>query len=229
MARLTHDQAKRYEREYARQALHARLREAQLAGHDLDEVVARITAEDLDGARSISSVLHSRPTGLGLDAQHDAVWEQRTPARASQLARDLARGLDDRTRELGVRAAAQAEPWLARQLGVLAPSASPALRAEYEHRAGIAAAYREAAGITDPEQDIAPDPHEGNPELETWRRATMRALEIRDEAEAMRAMSRGQLEAHVAQAERAMAAAPPHMSAELRQAVPRPSRGDHQE
>ena len=219
MVRLTHDQAKRYEREYARQALHARLREAQLAGHDLDEVVARITAEDLGGARSISSVLHSRLAGLGLDAQHDATWEQRTPAGASQLARDLARGLDDRTRELGVRAAAQAEPWLARQLGVLAPSASPALRAEYEHRAGIAAAYREAAGITDPEQDIAPDPHEGNPELETWRRATMRALEIRDEAEAMRAMSRGQLEAHVTQAERAMAAAPPDMSAELRQAA----------
>jgi len=63
MARLTHDQARRYEREYARQALHARLREAQLAGHDLDEVVARITAEDLGGARSISSVLHSRLPG----------------------------------------------------------------------------------------------------------------------------------------------------------------------
>jgi hypothetical protein len=47
----------------------------------------------------------------------------------------------------------------------------------------------------------------------------MRALEIRDETEAMRAMSRGQLEAHVAQAERAVAAAPPDMSAELRQAA----------
>ena len=118
-----------------------------------------------------------------------------------------------------VRAATQTEPWLARRLGVLAPSASSALRAEYEHRAGIAAAYREAAGIADPEQDIAPDPHEGNPELETWRRAAMQALEIRDETETMRAMSRGQLEAHVAQAERAVAAAPPDMSAELRQAA----------
>jgi hypothetical protein len=219
MARLTSDQARRYEREYARQALHARLREAQLAGHDLDEVVARITAEDLGGARSISSVLHSRLAGLGLDTEHDATWEQRTPAGASPLARDLARGLDDRTRELGVRAAAQTEPWLARRLGMLAPSASLTLRAEYEHRAGIAAAYREAAGITDPEQDIAADPHEGNPELETWRKAAMRALEIRDETEAMRAMSRGQLEAHVAQAERAVAAAPPDMSAELRRAA----------
>jgi hypothetical protein len=47
----------------------------------------------------------------------------------------------------------------------------------------------------------------------------MRALEIRDQAEAMRAQSRGQLEAHVAQAERAVAAAPPDMSAQLRQAA----------
>ena len=94
--------------------------------------------------------------------------------------------------------------------------ASPAMRAEYERRAGIAASYREAAGITDPEQAIAPDPHEGNPELETARQATMRALEIRDEAEFLRGLSRGELETRVAEGERAMAAAPPDVSAELR-------------
>jgi hypothetical protein len=219
MTALTPEQARRYEREYARQALHARLREAQLAGHDLDEVIARITAEDLGGARSVSSVVHSRLEGLGLDPVHDATWEQRTPIGASQLSRDLARGLDDRTRELGVRATEQVEPWLARRLGVLDPTASPAMRADYERRAGVAAAYREAAGITDPEQDVAPEPHEGNPELETWRTAAMRVLEIRDQAEAMRAMSRGQLEAHVARAERTVAAAPADMSAQLRQAA----------
>jgi hypothetical protein len=145
--------------------------------------MARITAENLGGARSVSSVLHHRLKGLGLDPVHDATWEQRTPAGASQLSRDLARGLDDRTRELGVRATEQVEPWLARRLGVLDPKASPAMRAEYERRAGVAAAYREAAGITDPDTDIARDPHAGNPELETWRKAAMRALEIRDEAE----------------------------------------------
>ena len=79
MARLTPDQAHRYEREFARAAFHTRLREAQLAGHDIGELIARVTADSLDGARSISSVLHSRLAGLGLDAQPEATWEQRTP------------------------------------------------------------------------------------------------------------------------------------------------------
>jgi hypothetical protein len=220
-ARLTQDQAARYERDFARQALHAKLRQAQLAGHDLDEVIARITDEDLGGSRSVAAVLHSRLAGLGLDAQHDATWEQRTPAGASQLARELAAGLDARTRELGAQAAVQVQPWAAGRLGVgaLAPGASPARRADWEHRAGIAAAYREAAGITDPEVDIAAEPHEGNPELETWRRMAIRALEIRDESELLRGMPRGTLEARVAEADRAMAAAPPEPSAQLRAAA----------
>ena len=46
----------------------------------------------------------------------------------------------------------------ASQLGVLAPHASPLLREDYARRAGAAAAYREAAGITDPGQAIAPTP-----------------------------------------------------------------------
>jgi hypothetical protein len=46
----------------------------------------------------------------------------------------------------------------------------------------------------------------------------MVALEIPDDAEAMRAMSRGQLEAHAVRAERMTAAAPPDVSAQLRTA-----------
>ena len=215
-ARLPADQARRYQADHARQAFHARLREAQLAGHDLGELIDRVTADNLDGARSVASVLHSRLEGLGLDPQHDATWAQRTPEGAPQLARDLAEGLDERVRELGVRQAEKPEPWLTRHLGHLETNASPALRAEYERRAGIAASYREAAGITDPDRAIAPDPHEGNPELETARRATMTALEIRDEAQYLRGLSRAQLEAKVAEGDRIMAAAPPDVSDELR-------------
>ena len=46
-------------------------------------------------------------------------------------------------------------PWLLKHLGMLAPGASPALREDYARRAGIAAGYREAAGITDPDRAIA--------------------------------------------------------------------------
>ena len=112
--------------------------------------------------------------------------------------------------------AANPEPWLARQLGVLAPGASPALREEYARRAGAAAAYREAAGITDPEQAVSPDPHLASPELENLRGATIRALEIRNEVHIIRGMSRGELEAQVLEGERAQASAPPDMSGRLR-------------
>jgi hypothetical protein len=110
-------------------------------------------------------------------AAHDVTWEQRTPASAPAVARELAARLDDRVRALGERMAASPPPWLARQLGVIAPDASPALREEYTRRAGLAAAYREAAGITNPDQAVSLEPHRGNPELENMRMAVFTALE----------------------------------------------------
>ena len=83
-------------------------------------------------------------------------------------------------------------------------------------RAGAAAAYREAAGITDPDQAVSPAPHLNNPELEHLRAATIRALEIRDEADIIRGLSRGELEARILDGERAQASAPPDVSAQLR-------------
>ena len=156
-ARLTESEAWRYDREHSRQALHQRLRAAQLAGHDISALIDQITAAPMDRARSISSVLHYRLQRLALpDLRHDATWAQRTPASAPPVAHELAAALDDRARALGERLAASPEPWLARHLGVLAPGASPALREEYTRRAGIAAAYREAAGITNPDQAVSP-------------------------------------------------------------------------
>jgi hypothetical protein len=110
----------------------------------------------------------------------------------------------------------QPEPWLARQLGVLAPGASPALREEYARRAGLAAAYRKAAGISNPDQAISPEPHRSNPELEAMRNAVFTALEIHDEADILRGLDRGELEARMLAGERAQASAPPDVSATLR-------------
>ncbi len=59
-ARLTESEAWRYEREHSRQVLQHTLRDAQLAGHDIGAIIDRITAAPMDGARSISSVLHGR-------------------------------------------------------------------------------------------------------------------------------------------------------------------------
>jgi hypothetical protein len=127
-----------------------------------------------------------------------------------------AAGLDERARALGERLAASPEPWLAKQLGILAPRASPLLREDYARRAAAAAAYREAAGITDPGQAIASEPHRGNPELEAMRRTASRALEIRDRAQIERHMTQGELEARILDGERVLASAPPDVSRQLR-------------
>ena len=219
-ARLTETEAWRYDHEPARQALHQRLRAAQLAGHDISTLIDQITAAPMDRARSITSVLHHRLQRLALaDLRHDATWAQRTPATAPPLAHELAAALDDRARAFGECLAASPEPWLARHLGVLVPGASPALREEYTCRAGTAAAYREAAGITNPGQAVAPMPHRGNPELEAMRKAVLVALEIRNEADILRGLDRGELEARAFQGQRVRAAAPPDVSTRLRLAA----------
>ena len=219
-ARLTEHEAWRYDREHARRVLHRRLRAAQLAGHDLGALIDPITAAPMDQARSVTSVLHYRLEQLALpDLRHGATWAQRTPATAPPLAHQLAAALDDRARTLGEHLAASPEPWLARHLGVLAPGASPALREEYTRRAGTAAAYREAAGITNPGQAVTPMPHRGNPELEAMRKAVLVALEIRDEADILRGLDRGELEARALHGQRARAAAPPDVSTRLRLAA----------
>jgi hypothetical protein len=123
--------------------------------------------------------------------------------------------LDARTRALGDQLTASPEPWLARHLGVLVPGAYPALREEYARRAATAAAYREAAGITDPQQAVSPAAHRGSSELEDMRQATIRALEIRDEADIIRGLTRGELEARVLDAERTHVTAPPEVSSQL--------------
>ena len=216
-ARLSESQACRYDREHSRPVLHQRLRAAQLAGHDINSIINQITAAPMDRARSISSVLHGRLQQLHLpDPGHEVTWAQRTPKDAPAVAHEIAGGLDQRARALGEQLAASPEPWLVSQLGVLAPHASPLLREDYARRAGAAAAYREAAGITDPGQAIAPGPHRGNPELDHLRQAAIRALELRDDTEIIRRMNHGELEARILDGDRALASAPPDVSRELR-------------
>jgi hypothetical protein len=216
-ARPRDSDAWRYQREPSRPVLQRTLRDAQLAGHDIAELIDRITTGPMDGARSIASVLHGRLQRLHLHAQgHGVTWAQRTPDSASALAHELAAGLDDRRRELGERALADPDPWLTRHLGPPpGPDASPVLRDDYARRAATAAAYREAQGITDPDQAVSFASHP-EPELEALRKDTFRALEIADEHAEIRALSRGELEAQVLEADRVQVTAPPETSSLLR-------------
>ena len=215
-ARLTESQGWQYLREPSRAVLlQQQLRQYQLAGYDISQLIDRITTAPMDRARSISSVLHGRLQRVQLPTLgHDVTWAQRTPEDAPKIAHELAAGLDERRRELGERLAAKPEPWLTRHLGVLPPDASLALREDYVQRAGTAAAYREARGIIDPQQAVSFGLHPG-PELAALQRDTFQALEIADEQAEIRATSRGELEARVLEGERAQATAPPEVSRRL--------------
>ena len=210
-------EAQRYQREHSRQALHAALapgaarRTRHPRRHRPDH------QGSLDGARSIASVLHGRLQRLHLpDPGQPVTWAAAHPRQRPRRRPRARRSARPPHRELGHRHAADPQPWLTRHLGILPAGASPTLSADYTSRAGIAAAYREAAGITSPEQAVSPEPHHGNPELEHLRQEAIRVLEIADETAMWAGMDRGQLEAHTAAAERAQATAPPDVSSELR-------------
>jgi hypothetical protein len=115
-----------------------------------------------------------------------------------------------------MRYADKAEPWLTRQLGAFPVRGSALEQQDYLHRAGSAAAYRETAGIDDPHQAVSRTPHKKDPVRERMRSDTIRHLEIRDDEQLYRAMSRGELEAKELRAQRAYAAGPKDVSAELK-------------
>jgi hypothetical protein len=216
---LSGNEYARYQKEHQRPALLEAIRGRVLAGSDVRSVIREITLSPLDGARSVSAVLHGR---LGNPVRPDVPvsWTARTPESAGQIARATAEALDSRTTALGERQLAAPEPWVMRHLGPPPreprPGLQALLQADYARRAGIAAGYREAAGITDPHQVIRWEGHKGNPELEAMRHDAISALQIRDEQADLAGMDRGQLEAKVIAGARARAAAPREVSAELR-------------
>jgi hypothetical protein len=216
-ARLSEADYKRYVREPQGTTLRRALRQHHLRGENVAEIISGLTSADLTGARSITAVLHAR---LQARDRHQArnpslesssrssSWTDRTPVNASELAKVAAAALDERLTELGQRMLEKPAPWLMQHLGSLAPDASPLLREDYARRAGIAAGYREAAGITDQSIAMSLTGHKGFPELETMRRDTIRALEIADDEALIRAVSHGELEARVVRGEQAQAVAP---------------------
>jgi conjugative relaxase-like TrwC/TraI family protein len=206
----------RYLREPQRQPLQQALTERELNGEDLTTLIDRITAADLTGARSISAVLHGRLAWTRKTQSTAATWAERTPESAPQLAHQAAQAIDDRITALSIRYAEMPEPWLTSQLGAFPAHGSALEQQDYLHRAGSAAAYREAAGIDDPHQAVSLTPHKGNPVVERMRQDTITKLEYQHEEQLYRAMSRGELEARELHARRAYAAGPKDVSAELK-------------
>ena len=214
--RLTASEYQRYLREPQRQPLLHALTERELNGENPTTLIDRITSADLTGARSISAVLHGRLARIEKSQSTPSTWAQRTPENAPQLAHEAAKAIDDRITALGMRCTERPQPWLTSQLGAFPVHGSALEEQDYLHRAGSAAAYREAVGIDNPHQAVSLTPHQGDPVRERMRRDTITQLEIRDEEQLYRAMSRGELEAKELRARRAYAVGPKDVAAELK-------------
>jgi conjugative relaxase-like TrwC/TraI family protein len=216
--RVTPGEYQRYLRDPERPAFLQVLREHEIGGRRIEDVLDSITAEPLDGARSIAAVLHGRAGKEPAPARGmTAGWAERAPRDATPEIQASARMMDARQAMLGEQLAARPQEWAVDAWG-MPPAAAGALRDDWVQRAGLVESYRESAGITDPRQAIGPVPA-GKAHLAEAFRASVRALQLADDAALLKAMSRGELEAQVAGYERARALAPRDVQAEV---------GDHE-
>jgi AAA domain len=214
---------RQYQQDAERGTLTRLLRAADLAGHDVGEVLRRaLEGRDFAGARSVAAVLHGRVQRItgAPEPQATASYADRTPAiedpDARRFARELATAMDERVSLLGNRIAMDRPVWALRYLGEV--PADPVEREDWIWRAGTAAAYREERGYADEAEAIGPVPERGSPEQRaSWHTAYV-ALELPDECREVAAATDGELWARRAAYERDTIWAPPYVADELRDA-----------
>ena len=197
-----------------RPALLQLIREHELGGRPVAESVEMITARSMQGAHSIAAVMHGRLEKAAPPARGQTqTFAERVPGGAAPQIGEVYQAADARQAEIGRELAERPEEWALKAWGA-PPAEAGALRDDWERRAGLVGAYREAAGITDPERAIGPVPA-GKGVLREMFSATVRALELPDERALMAAMGNEDLEARLVERERAVAVAPPDVSAHL--------------
>jgi len=177
------------------------LRTAELAGHDPDAVLtAAVTGHrSLDDARSPAQVLHHRITHTlrGRLTSHitsaaDLIPTDTPPEWTPEL-HARAEAADTRRHQLGTETAATAPRWAVDALGPVPDDLIE--RAEWEQRAGWAAAWRELVGRTDDTDPLGPAPPAGVVEKAALFRAAHHALNLLDAGAEEAELSDGQLRA----------------------------------
>ena len=214
--RITPAEYERYLTDPERPTFLNLLREHEIGGRPIEDVLDSITAEPLTGLRSIAAGLHGRAGKEPPPARGETkTWAERTPGRAPAEIETADLMADQRQAELGHQIAERPPPWALQAWGVPpAHQVSAPRRADWEKQAGIVGYYRELAGITDPAQAIGPVPA-GQPDLAETFHASVRALQLPDEAALLKAMGQGELEAAVDEHDRAIALAPPDVQGEI--------------
>ncbi len=196
------------------------LREAETAGLDGAQVLHQaVAARSMDGARDPARVLDARirrrlgsvqPQPPGPFASR--VLDTSDPDMARYL-RELADAMDERTRRLGEHAVQTRPLWAIQGLGPLPQDA--AARADWEHRAGVVAAYRERYGYAHPADPIGPAPGRTSPEARAAWHGALAALGRVDGIDLHRCTD-GDLWLRRSTYERETAWAPPHVAEQLR-------------
>jgi conjugative relaxase-like TrwC/TraI family protein len=214
--RVTPGEYERYLRDPERPAFLQAVREHEIGGRPVPDLIHAITAAPLTGARSIAGVLHGRAgKEPAPERGKTGGWAERTPLEASPAIAAAGQMMDDRQAELGRQLAERPPHWALAAWGVPPPpQESAARRADWEKQAGIVASYREAAGITDPDHPIGPPPS-GQAQIREAYQSAVRALRLPDDQALLRAMGRGELEASAAAGAQAAAAARPDVQAEI--------------
>ena len=211
--RVTPGEYDRYMKDPERPALLQALREHEIGGRRIEDVLDSITAAPLEGSRSIAAVLHGRAGKEPAPARGSTTgWAERAARADSPEIAGTVKMMDARQADLGRQAAARPPAWALQAWGV--PPAGGALRADWERRAGVVASYREVAGITDPAQAVGPPPA-GTAQVREAFRSAVTALALPDDAALLRAMGQGDLEAVVDQHDRAAALAPTEVQPEI--------------
>ena len=212
--RLSAVEAARYMSDPERPALLQLIREHELGGRPVSESVEMITARSMQGAHSIAAVMHGRLEKAAPPARGQTqTFAERVPGGAAPQIGEVYQAADARQAEIGRELGERPEEWALKAWGA-PPAEAGALRDDWERRAGLVGAYREAAGITDPSVAIGPVPA-GKGVLREMFGATVRALELPDERALMVAMGNEDLEARLVERERAVAVAPADVSAHL--------------
>jgi conjugative relaxase-like TrwC/TraI family protein len=206
----------------AASALWRRMRSAELAGADVDQVIRdAVEQRELDSADSVAEVLAWRVDRQLSDAETAAPksYVERTPERDDPIGaytRQLAQAMDRRVEELGNRITDERPEWATKQLGPVPED--PLERMAWSERAGEVAAYREAYGYHREDDAIGPAPGRGNVEARAAWDTAYGALAAPEDERLIAARDDAELRNLISDYGREEAWAPAYVDDELREA-----------
>ena len=215
--RLTPGEYDRYLKDPERPALLQLVREHEIGGRPVGRVARHDHRPVHAGARAASP----RCSTAAWKKPNPPPGARRRPSLSAcragprRRSREAYQAADATQAEIGRQLAAQARGMGRCGPGAMPPAEPGPLRDDWERRAGLVGAYREAAGITNPEQAIGPVPS-GKGILREMFDASIRALELPDDQALLQApWAAGSSRPPLLQRERAVAVAPPEVSAQL--------------